>query len=286
MTARSTLRRLLESVVGDGGVAALGRGERRLRRARRRWLARQVVAHQEAERRARASDLTALAQHFKTDKWGAHRYTPHYQHHLQHLRDRPVKLLEIGIGGYSRKGQGGASLRMWKEYFPCGQIFGLDISDKSFVEEDRIRAFQGDQSDPVLLAQIVAQTGTLDVIIDDGSHVPEHVIASFRTLFPLLAGDGIYVVEDTQTSYWPEWGGEEDPESPMTSVAMLKRLVDGLNHEEFVRELYEPSYTDRHVIGVHFYHNMVVIEKGVNDEGTRKKAILKARYAPSAPNGD
>lgn len=272
--------------MGNGGVAALGRSERQLHRAHRRWLARRVVVRKEAKRRARASDLTALAQQFKTDKWGAHRYTPHYQHHLQHLRRRPVKLLEIGIGGYSREGQGGASLRMWKEYFPCGQIFGLDISDKSFVEEDRIRAFQGDQSDPVLLAQIVAETGTLDVIIDDGSHVPEHVIASFRTLFPLLAGDGIYVVEDTQTSYWPEWGGEEDPESPMTSVAMLKRLVDGLNHEEFVREPYEPSYTDRHVIGVHFYHNMVVIEKGLNDEGTRKKAILKARYAPPAANGD
>jgi hypothetical protein len=228
---------------------------------------------------ATAADLTELAIRFRTDKWGAHRYTPHYQQHLQHLRRRPINLLEIGIGGYSRAGEGGASLRMWKHFFPHGNIYGLDIQDKSFVTEPRIRAFQGDQSDPELLRSIVAEIGQLDVVIDDGSHRPEHVIATFEILFPLLAEDGIYVVEDTQTSYWPEWGGSLDVDDPNTSMAMLKRLADGLNYEEFVVEPYEPSYTDMHVTAVHFYHNLVFIEKGHNAEGTRKRSILRKRYA-------
>jgi hypothetical protein len=224
-------------------------------------------------------ELTPLATRFRTDKWGNHRYTPHYHQHLRHLRDQPINLLEIGIGGYAREGQGGASLRMWKHYFPKGSIYGLDIQDKSFVEEPRIRVFQGDQSDAELLTSIVDEVGPFDVIIDDGSHRPEHVIASFEILFPLLAENGIYAVEDTQTSYWPEWGGSADPEDPRTSMAMLKRLTDGLNYEEFVTEPYEPSYTDVNIVGVHFYHNLVLIEKGHNAEGTRKRQVLRKRYS-------
>ena len=168
---------------------------------------------------------------------------------------------------------------MWKHYFGRGRIYGLDIEDKSFVDEERIKSFQGSQADAELLQRIVSEIGVLDIVIDDGSHRPEHILETFRALFPLLADDGIFVVEDTQTSYWPEWGGAEDPEDSNTSMAMLKRLCDGLNHVEYVLEPYEPSYTDRHVVGVHFYHNIVFIQKGLNTEGTRKRAILKNRYA-------
>jgi demethylmacrocin O-methyltransferase len=51
---------------------------------------------------------------------------------------------------------------------------------------------------------------------------------------------------------------------------MVKDLVDGLNHEELLVEGHEPSYTDTHVRAVHCYHNLVVIEKGDNREGTNK----------------
>ncbi|OAH10090.1 class I SAM-dependent methyltransferase [Streptomyces jeddahensis] len=226
-----------------------------------------------------SDDLSKLAQHFKTDKWGTHRYTQHYQRHLQHLRNDSINLLEIGIGGYSRAGQGGASLRMWKHFFPNAQIFGMDIQDKSFVDEDRITTFIGDQSDPDSLIAIADKIGTLDVIIDDGSHRSPHVLTTFETLFPLLRDGGIYAVEDTQTSYWPEWQGSEDRDDPNTSMSMLKRLADGLNYEEFVDVDYQPTYTDLNVVGLHFYHNLVIIEKGKNAEGTNKKRILKQRYS-------
>jgi hypothetical protein len=222
--------------------------------------------------------LTRLALQFKTDKWGNHRYTQHYHRHLKHLRNKPINLLEIGIGGYAREGKGGNSLRMWKHYFPQGEIYGLDIMDKSFLERPRIHVYQGDQSDPELLRRIADEMGRVDVVIDDGSHRPEHVKASFKVLFPLLADDGIYAVEDTQTSYWPEFGGAEDPKATTTSMAMLKDLCDGLNYEEFVVEPYEPSYTDTHVKAVHFYHNLVIVEKGVNAEGTNKQRALRKRY--------
>jgi hypothetical protein len=156
-------------------------------------------------------DLTELAVHFKTDKWGTHRYTQHYQRHLEQWRNDSFVLLEIGIGGYSRAGQGGASLRMWKHFFPKAQIIGLDIEDKSFVNEDRIRAYRGSQVDKAILRKIVGEAGSVRVIVDDGSHRPEHIRETFALAYPLLEQGGIYIIEDTQTSYWPEWGGRIQP---------------------------------------------------------------------------
>ena len=279
MNSRSTARRLLEPVVGEKGWQALRKVDRKVRHVRRDR-ARRLLAQEEARRwEATTRDLTALAKHFKTDKWGNHYYTPHYQRHFEYLREQPIRLLEIGIGGYARAKDGGASLRMWKHFFPNGQIVGLDIEDKSFVEEERIKVYQGDQSDPDLLRRIHEESGPFDVIIDDGSHRVWHVLPSFQTLFPLLKDDGIYVIEDIQSSYWPEWGGSEDLNSTETSMGLCKRLADGLNYEEFVDEAYEPTYTDTHVVGVHFYHNLVFVQKGTNKEGTKRRQILKDRYA-------
>ena len=285
MTLNTQVRSVVRPLVGERAWAVMRSRLGKLRRIQRQQAAarnkRMVKRTAERDLAAISGDLMKLATHFGTDKWGAHRYAQHYQKHLVHLRDRPIKLLEIGIGGYSRKGQGGASLRMWKQFFPKAQIVGLDLRDKSFVDEDRIRSYQGDQTDPELLRRIVSESGPFDVIIDDGSHQPAHIIASFGVLFPLLADDGIYVVEDTQTSYWPEWGGSEDIKDENTSMAFLTRMADGLNYEEFLDESYVPSYTDTHVTGVHFYHNLVFVEKGTNVEGTRKRKILRKRY----PNG-
>ena len=79
-----------------------------------------------AERRRRllASNLTELAVEFGTDKWGVHRYTPHYERHLQHLRRETFTLLELGIGGYKKRRRSGASMKMWRWFFPKATIVG------------------------------------------------------------------------------------------------------------------------------------------------------------------
>src|ERR1700759_4926812 len=95
-------------------------------------------------------------------------------------------------------------------------------------------------TDPVFLKSVIEQSGTPDVIIDDGSHRNQDVIASFRILFPFLSSDGYYIVEDTQTSYWPEDGNVTDRNDPKTTMGFFKSLVDGLNWEEFFGE-YAPT---------------------------------------------
>ncbi|WP_232677285.1 hypothetical protein [Nocardioides sp. R-C-SC26] len=247
-------------------------------------------AQADRERR-RGMNLTELALDFGTDKAGDHHYTQHYQRHLEHLRGEAFTLLEIGIGGYKNRKNGGQSLRMWKWFFPKAQIVGLDIEDKSWVEAGRIKVYQGSQDDEAVLERIVAEQGPIKVVIDDGSHRPEHIRETFRILFPLLADDGIYCIEDTQTSYWPEFGGSADRQDPTTTMALVKDLIDGLHFEEFVDEDYTPKYTDQHITGISCYHNLVVIQKGDNVEGTNKHWVLKERYGgaptvgPHAPGG-
>jgi len=212
-------------------------------------------------------NLRLLATMYGSDKWGQHWYAQHYERHFSFLRKKPIVLLEIGIGGYNNPRAGGASLRMWKNYFPKGRIHGVDIYDKSPLNDDRIRTFVGDQSDEKFLRHLISEIGTPDIVIDDGSHINSHVIKSFEVLFPLLADGGIYVIEDLGSSYWPDFGGSsEDLASARTSMCMLKMLVDGLNHKEFMLCNYQQSYFDENIVSMHFYHNLAFCFKGQNLE--------------------
>ena len=118
-----------------------------------------------------------------------------------------------------------------------------------------------------MLDKITKETGDFDLIIDDGSHINEHVIESFKYFFPKLKDGGIYVVEDTQTSYWKEYGGDsENFENKKTIYGFFKTLIDSLNNEEFLIDNYKKTYFDKHIISMHFYHNMIFIYKGNNNE--------------------
>lgn len=211
-------------------------------------------------------DLTKLAIIFRTDKHGSHFYTRHYREHFKKFRKKRINLLEIGVGGYDDPEAGGNSLRMWKSFFRKGKIFSVDIHDKSSLEEPRIKIFKGSQTDNYFLEKILEEVGELSIIIDDGSHVNEHVINTFEFLFPRMKSGGIYVVEDTQTSYWPDYGGSSIARNDdRTIMGYFKSLVDGINHSEFLLENFKPSYLDQSITSIHFYHNLIFVYKGENN---------------------
>jgi hypothetical protein len=213
------------------------------------------------------NDLDALARIYGTDKAGRHFYMAHYKSHLKKFKYKGINLLEIGVGGYKNPTYGGHSLRMWKRYFPFGRIFSIDIHDKSFLQERRVRIFRGSQVDKIFLDNVLHEMGEVDIIIDDGSHINEHIIETFKLLFPKLKDGGVYVVEDTQTSYWDEYGGDSlDLNNPRTALNFFKRLTDGLNNKEFINPGYKQTYFDKKIVSMHFYHNLVFIYKGNNDE--------------------
>lgn len=46
----------------------------------------------------------------------------------------------------------------------------------------------------------------------------------------------------------------------------FKSFIDGLNYEELMIDGYQKTYYDKYIISMHFYNNMIFIEKGVSDE--------------------
>lgn len=208
-----------------------------------------------------ASNLDKLAQIYNTDKFGRHSYTSVYSSYFKTIRKKRLSILEIGVGGYDNPNRGGASLKMWKRYFPNSKITAIDIHDKSQIQEKRITIFKGSQDDEIFLNEVVNKTGNYDIIIDDGSHINKHVVFSFKHLFSKLNEKGIYVVEDTQTSYWDDMGGDShDLNAANTSMNFFKKLVDSVNQEEFDSSLVDSIYVDQ-IEAIHFFHNLIFIFK-------------------------
>lgn len=136
--------------------------------------------------------LCELAKKHGTDKKSKHNYTPTYYAMFKDRVEGVRRILEIGI-------KRGASLYMWEEFFPNAQVFGIDNNPKRLITAGRIKSFLADQLDAASLRKVAAVAdGLFDVIIDDGSHIPEHQLLAARTLLPSLASDGIYVIEDVR----------------------------------------------------------------------------------------
>ena len=216
------------------------------------------------------ANLNTLAVLYGTDKNGGHFYTQHYQRYFAQIRNQPLRLLEIGVGGYSDVNDGAASLRMWKRYFPKAQIVGVDLYDKSHFSEDRVTVLQCDQTDAQRLTEISRKHGPFDIIIDDGSHLNEHIRITFNILFPLLKKGGFYAMEDLQTAYWPSWGAV--PGS--TSMDYLRSLTDGLNYAERPDGL--QGKFDTQITEIAFFHNLCIVRKGDNLEPTNAPDLVAA----------
>ncbi len=99
-------------------------------------------------------------------------------------------------------------------------------------------------------------------------------------LYPLLSDNGIYVVEDLQTSYFHDFGGHSfNLKRVKTTMNYFKHLTDSLNFMEFDNPFYRPTYFDEHTIAMHFYHSMVFIQKGAHVEKSNMERVREIRHA-------
>ncbi len=226
--------------------------------------------------------LTRFAIKHGTDKWGVHFYTPVYHALLSPLRTRSIRLLEIGIGGYGLKTIGGSSLAMWAEYFPQAQITEIDIVEKELALDPRVKLFHGSQDDPAFLGRVCAERGPFDVIIDDGSHVPKHVVASFHLLFPSLVDGGVYIIEDVQTTFWPQFGGSALHGGDTMKLA--RTILACLNHAEIKVADKSPTLPPfaHQIKSFRALHNLLIVEKGDNREPSDWAYDLNNPYAQAA----
>lgn len=257
---RAQLGRGLRALLGDDRVAKLRASAVESRRA---------IGWQSRRAADVAQGTNPLTRYFEANdgrlihKWM--HYFDIYHQYFDRFRGRDIVVVEIGVS------QGG-SLQMWRDYFgPKAKIIGVDI-------EPRCKAFEapgttvviGDQGDRDFLKKLAETVGPIDILIDDGGHTMDQQIATFEELYALVKIDGIFLVEDTHTSYWAE-DYEGGYLRPGTFMEYAKGLVDKLNawHSQSP-ELVVDDFTST-TRSIHFYDSIVVFEKGaITRPGHRK----------------
>lgn len=126
-----------------------------------------------------------------------HGYTLQLAKFFEPIRAKPIKLVEIGVGG-------GESIRTWLEYFPKASVFGVDVVKNTnswntvgAKPHPRYAFNCADQSDLVFWKCFLADFGSdWNVVIDDGGHEARQIQASFASMWPSLSSGGFYCVED------------------------------------------------------------------------------------------
>ena len=223
-------------------------------------------------------NLNKLAIKYNSDKYGSHYYTPIYQKYMEAKKNKNINLFEIGVGGlepkvgYSGLKTGGESLRMWRDFFKKGMIVGLDIVKKDLNLGQRVKIFHGSQKDPRILDKIINKYRKFDFIIDDGSHNFKDVKFTFEHTFHSLKDGGYYFIEDTQSSYIRELGGDgANLNNQSTVINYFKKMIDKINFREIENPFYKPNFFDKNITEIHFYHNLIVIKK---DKNLEKSNIL------------
>lgn len=159
-----------------------------------------------------------------SDKWAS--YLTFYDDLLKNKKDLPLNMLEIGV-------QNGGSLETWAKYFVNAKtVIGCDIDNncgKLIYDDARIKIVIGDACKIDAFNAIVSLAPTLDLVIDDGSHISNDVINAFISYFPLLAPGGVYVVEDAHCLYLDDFGGGVT--NDFGAYAFFKKLLDVVSYK-------------------------------------------------------
>ena len=153
-------------------------------------------------------DLFELVEKYGTDKTLS-KYTYTYTDLFKPLKDQVTSILEIGLGTLNPEipssfagntqhfdfYKPGGSLRVWRDYFPKAQVYGIDIAKDCMFSEERIKTFLFDSSEKEYCDYYLDNL-EFDIIIDDGNHDPKYQVKTLRNLFPKLKEGGIYIIED------------------------------------------------------------------------------------------
>jgi hypothetical protein len=184
-------------------------------------------------------------------------YLPIYEQYFEKYRDRHINFVEVGI-------QGGGSMEMWKKYFgDKAKIIGVDIDPAVYERQTPGTDIAiGNQEDISWWNRILPKIGPIHAFVDDGGHHMKQQINTLIAVWPKIVSGGVYICEDTHTSYWTEWGNGVNKE--WTMIEFVKKILDMVNFvhwDQYPEELGILSkFQD--VGTVCFYNSMVVITKG------------------------
>lgn len=197
----------------------------------------------------RLYDFFMNKEHAVIDKW-LHYYRI-YDRYFSTYRGTDVVFLEIGVFK-------GGSLQMWRDYFgEKATIIGIDIDEKCKVyEQGNIKIEIGLQEEPEFWEYIKNKYPRVDILLDDGGHRMNQQIVTFDCMFPFISDGGIYMCEDTHTSYMDGFGYEYGGKN---FIDYSKKFIDDMH--AYYSPVLEQNYNTEAMYSIHYYNSVVVIEK-------------------------
>jgi hypothetical protein len=163
-----------------------------------------------------ATKMCRVMTKWGSDKGRAHNYTTVYSALFEQWYNRPLVLLELGLGTNNSEvpsnmgvfGAPGASLRGWRNLFPHARVYGADVDRSVLFQEDRIKTFYCNQLDPASIRELwsnpVLRDGA-DIIIEDGLHTFEANVSFLEGSLQHLHAGGIYITEDIMGGDVEKW---------------------------------------------------------------------------------
>ena len=260
------------------------------------------------------TSLVDLMKASGTDKLFRHGYHRFYESLLEPLRlKNGLRMVEIGV-------ESGRSMATWVKYFENAASDGIqgvafnangELGTSACVKENvpgckKMKFFTGDQSNIDFLKLLIKEGAGVDpvsvlkagispdwdrvgwdLVIDDGSHVPEHNLISFAALYPFVRPGGLYVIEDIESSYldhpnaniygYKIEGAGLGKTPPGNFVEKMKQLVDVMNRDWF----YAPNFSilgpsvDHSIRSITFAGGMICVQKSfVSDQGYPNGPVL------------
>jgi hypothetical protein len=151
------------------------------------------------------TELCNLAFHYGADKCPMlnHSYTPFYYDLFKDIRNDVKKVFEFGVGNNRQfkhipNYHMGASLYMWRDFFPNAQIYGADIEPESIFDDGRVKTFLCDETKKEQVEELIKRVGSdIDIFIDDALHRMDNQRFLCETVMPLLDKGVIYIIEDS-----------------------------------------------------------------------------------------
>jgi hypothetical protein len=169
-----------------------------------------------------------------SDKYYWHRYIETYRAAFA-LLGTVRRVIEFGV-------LHGASIRWLAECFPGAEIIGADLlpPQSEWPQDGKISYRQIDQADRLgVRSMLEAIDGDVDLVIDDGSHIPQHQASCLTEGFARLRPAGLYILEDIATSHPMHAGfahhsiqnGHRVPNALNVLLAIQHRKDTGINSD-------------------------------------------------------
>lgn len=191
----------------------------------------------------------------KNDQLTAHGFTEFYEKHLNNLKNKKIKVLEIGAFS-------GASAAAFVKYFPNCEIYCLDINISNFKYfSKKIHVFGLDSSNNKMILNFLTKINFyesiqyFDVIIDDGSHKLRDQLFALNFFYKFVAKGGFYIIEDYK---FPNYFKHLDDVNDIKIDELVKKISD--------KNMFSSALISRDTIEDLFKNNNQIFEyKGDTD---------------------